>query len=44
MLWKPRPEVFWCEEDDIKYVEVNARVNEDTHQFELILEQQGGII
>jgi hypothetical protein len=41
---KPKPEVFWCEEDDIKYAEVNAKVNEDNHQWELVLEQQGGII
>ena len=41
---KPKPEVFWCEEDDIKYAEINAKVNEDNHQWELVLEQQGGII
>ncbi len=41
---KPAPEVFWCEKDDIKYAEVNAKVNEDSFQWELVLEQQGGII
>ena len=38
------PKVFWCEEDDIGYAKVNAEPNMDTHQWELILEQQGGII
>lgn len=41
---KPQPEVFWCEKDDIKYAEVNAKVNENDYQWELVLEQQGGII
>lgn len=38
------PKVFWCEEDDIGYAKVTAEPNMDTHQWELILEQQGGII
>jgi hypothetical protein len=41
---KPKPEAFWCEEDDNKYAEANAKVNVDNHQLELVLEQQGGII
>ena len=39
-----QPKVFWCEEDDIGYAKVNAEPNKDSHQWELILEQQGGII
>lgn len=38
------PQIFWCDEDDFKPAEIKAEVNQDTHQWELILEQQGGII
>ena len=38
------PKLFWCEEDTFKPATVSADVNPKTHQWELVLEQQGGII
>ena len=38
------PKLFWCDEDNFKQATVSAEVNPKTHQWELVLEQQGGII